>query len=402
MSPHASTDQDCSRSSSAHDWLNYLKHEPQDASWLLQYERNIFDAIQAGLSRNDLFHNAVELLMLVFPFYALICGHVRYWSPLLFDALADAQTLRDSAMQIQILTRLGESYSVVGKQAEAQNAFALAIERASEKQTDDVLLAAYMGLARLQAFHLNQNFDAGVLDKIAGLSRRVTDRNLRAMAHQMLAAGYNAIGEETEALGYAQTAYAYWHQQKHDLNIGQTAFVMAVIQRKLRRFGLAERYLMISQQAFARTTYSRQYGLSAYEEGVHNLKQGYHDTAEQWFSLSLKEFVALDSPYDVAMAHHALGLAQTALKQFNDARQHLRQAVEAWAQIHNQFELASACQALAYLEGVAGNPALALEWVDRASAECNQLPATIKKRLRLQQDIDETRREILANDFSGL
>lgn len=395
----AYTPSDCSQAGPAPDWLASLKSTPRDSSWLTQHEGNLLDSIQCGLNTPHLFHAAVELLLLVFPFFALVRGRARLWWPLLLDALTGAQELRDLPMQIQILTRLGDSYNHFGQQAAAQNAFTLAIQHAHQKRTDDMLLAAYIGLARVQTFYLNQQFNEEVLRQLATLSRTVNDRMLQATAYQMLAAGLNSIGDGAAALGYAQTALAYWRRQRDFLGQGQTAFVMAVIHRKLSRFTIAERCLQLAQEAFARTSYMRQYGLSAYEEGVHCLNQGAAEAARQWFEMSLNEFLGLDSPYDTAMARHALALAQTALKQYDAARDNLTQVIVQWEHLHNQFELASAYQALAYLEGVAGNRAAALNWIERADAECRTLPAVIQKRERLQHDIDETRREILENDF---
>lgn len=396
------TSSNCSQAGTAHEWLASLKSKSPDSGWLMQHEGNLLDSIQCGLNTPPLFHDAVELLLVVFPLFVSVRGRARLWWPLLLDALGGAQDLRDRTMQIQILTRLGESYSIFGQQAAAQNAFLLAIEHARSQHADDLLLAAYIGLARVQSFHLNQQFDEAVLHQLAALSRTVADRTLQATAYQMLATGMNSMGAGAAALGYAQTAFSYWRSQRNFLPMGQTAFVMAVIHRKLGRFVIAEACLHVAQAAFARTSYTRQYGLSAYEEGVHCLKQGQPETAEQWFNLSLNEFLGLDSPYDVALARHALALAQTDLKQFDTARQNLRQVIVQWEHLHNQFELASAYQALAYLEGLAGNLAAALDWVERADVECQQLPAAIEKRRRLQHDIDETRREILTNDFNAV
>jgi len=394
------TSSNCSRADTASEWLACLKQQSlQDASHLMQYEGNLLDAVQIGLNTPHQFHDAVKLLLLVFPYFAQLQGRARLWWPLLYDALNEAQTLRDLPLQIQILTRLGESYSLLGDHAAAQNAFTLAIEHARHKRRNDMLLAAYIGLVRVETFYLNQQYDAAIVQQLVDLSRLVSDRALQATAYQMLATGLNSIGDGVTALGYAQTAFAYWYARQNHLYSGQTAFVAAVIHRKLWRFALAERWLEIAQTALARTSYARQYGLSAYEEGVHCLKQGQAETARQWFDLSLTEFRRLDSPYDTTMAQHGLALAQTALTQYDAARDHLTQVIVQWERLNNQFELASAYQALAYLEGVAGNRAAALMWIERAEAACQQLPTAIQKREWLRQQIDDTRCEILDNRF---
>ncbi|HEX2906237.1 MAG TPA: hypothetical protein VHO69_05210 [Phototrophicaceae bacterium] len=383
----------------AREWLAYLQKYQPDTSLLLAHETDLHEATRRGLQIDWEVEDAIELLMLVFPLFGLVLAHLETWWALLLDALDQAQKLRNSATQIKILTQLGESYVVFGKQAAAQNAFVLALERARERRWQEMMLAAYIGLVRAQTYHLNHEFNVNLSHQLAALADAVRDEKLRALAHQTLATVYGVVEDWPLALGHGQTAYFYWQHQKDHLGMAQTAFLIAVIYRKMRRFDLATFFFDRSQESFAQTNYTRQYGLNAYEEGVACLQTNDYEAAEQWFQMALQEFNQLSSPYDLAMSHHGLGLALTGLRHSENARQHLKQAIFLWQQLNNQYEQANAYQAMAYLEGLEGHRETALAFIERAERECRKLPPAVKKCERLQKHIEETRREILANEF---
>lgn len=379
------------------EWLHYLRNHPQDASWLLRRESELLQDINTELQFPPCFQDAVALLITVFPFYALVRAHARQWGKVLRDALIIAQDLRDSEIQIQIFTHLGASYAVFGKPHSARTSFEIAAERAKERRLVEMRLAAYIGLVRLQTYHLNGEYDPELLDQVVYLMRQAQDNLLVGMAHQTLATAYGFIEDWKAALGYGQTAYGYWLLLNERLYLAQTAFLLAVVYRKLRRFDLAERFLKRSREAFAETGYARQYGLSAYEQGAVNLQHQEWAAAKNWLQIAYRAFKNQESPYDIAMSHHALALAETGLGQLESARENLKISLEYWKQLNNQYELANAYQALAYLEGRAGNREAGLWWLDEAEKICAGLPSYILKRERLRTLIANTRDELLNN-----
>jgi hypothetical protein len=79
------------------------------------------------------------------------------------------------------------------------------------------------------------------------------------------------------------------------------------------------------------------------------------------------------------------------------ARENLKISLEYWKLLNNQYELANAYQALAYLEGRAGNHETGLRWLDEAEKICAGLPSYILKRERLRKLIADTRNELVNN-----
>src|SRR6266540_2668896 len=87
---------------SVQDWLKQVQAHADDRAWLTTQEDALFSVIQDGLQVHHTFHAAIEILLLVFQHFAMVLYHVQRWSSLLIDALLEAQSLRDSEMQIRI------------------------------------------------------------------------------------------------------------------------------------------------------------------------------------------------------------------------------------------------------------------------------------------------------------
>lgn len=374
MASHSSTNRGGFTASTAPEWLAYLKREPHDSSWLLRYEGNVFEAVRTGLSKNFYFHDAVELLMMVFPFYALVCGGIRHWWPLLFDALADAQTLRDSAMQIQILTRLGESYLVFGKHAEAQNVFALAVERAREKQMDEMMLAAYIGLIKVQTTQISDYLNNQVINHALSLAKGVNNLALKAMLYQTLGMMYTYHNETVLAFGYGQTAYVLWHHLRNELEMGRTAIVLTQAARVAFRFELSATFLERAQQHLAKTELARQEAQTAYEKGCLYLEKQDYVEAQQWLELALQEFVSLGLENQIAGARHALGLAQVELHLYDEARTNLKAALGIWQNLKYWHEQVNVLYALGYLAFRLRDWENAREAWEQADGLCDNIP----------------------------
>ncbi|NWG18626.1 MAG: hypothetical protein HXY41_18550 [Chloroflexi bacterium] len=379
----------------ARAWLHRVENHLQVSDWLLRYEQKLFEIIGTELSKPCCFLDAAALLVNVFPFYGLVRSQARRWWPLLMDALNDAQTLRDSEIQILLLTQLGESYAMSGKPSAARTAFELAAWRAGERRLTEMWLAAYIGMVRLQTFYLNKNYDPELLNKVANLMTETQDALLIGMAQQTLATAYVFIEEWTLALEYSQAAFLYWLRVGETLYLAQTAFLIAVIYRKMRRFALAKQFFQLSRNASANTGYVRHNGLSAYEQGVLSLEQQDYAAARNWFQSAYGAFKNLEGPYDIAMSHHSLGLAETGLGLLESARENLIIGASYWEQLENDYELANAYQALAYLEGRAGNIEAGLKWLEKADKVWGRVPSFITKRERLRKAIDDTRNELL-------
>lgn len=398
MSPYSSkAGRDCPEASNPHEWLSCLNHEPPDTGWLSRNEDVLFAGVQRGLSQTFYFHDAVELLMLVFPYYALVQMHTRRWWPLLFDALADAHNLRDSAMLVQILTRLGESYIVFGKHAEAKNAFSRAIERAHEKQIAEMLLAAYIGIIKVEITQMSDGFDDAIVQHALQLANQVNDLTLKASLEQTLAMVYVYRKETALALGHGQTAYALWQKLQNHLEMGRTAIILSQAYRISAQYDRSVHFLETAQEHFVKTDLARQEAVTAYEKGCLYLEQGQPSFAQEWFELALQEFKVVGMDHQIAGAAHALALAQIERNDIVNARTNLQAALHTWQDLKYWHEQANALYALGYLDFKTEQWDKARESWKQALHLCNKVPeAAFRSALEAQiigalQELDDFR-----------
>jgi tetratricopeptide (TPR) repeat protein len=344
-------------SDSVTDWLRYIKHAGEPLNWLSPYEDNLLTLLRQGLNRERQFRKSHELLTLVFPYFALSLSHTEEWSPLLRDALLMAQDIKDNDLQVKVFRWMGEAYLKVGKHEPARKVFSTALERAEAGQIDDMKVAVYIGLFKLQWFNLKQNITQPLVQQALDTANHIQDRALQADLFDSLAFAYTRLAETEIALGYGQTAFAYWMSIKNHSGIGRTAYTNAAIYMQIgqhkdniRFLTPAMSFLEIARDELAQTDDKWQYPLLAYEQaGIYFQREEFEEAAS-WYQQSLSEAEQMNSPHHVVIAQHGLGLALSKLKQFSSARRFLYMAFNHWDDLHNSYEKASLLAGLADLE----------------------------------------------------
>ncbi len=344
------------------DWLRYIKNSDKPFNWLIPYEANLLSLLQTGLNRERDFRKSYDLLTIVFPYFALNLSHSEQWSPLLADALLMAQDIQNNEFQVKVFRWMGESYLKIGQHQSARSAFSTALERAETGQIDDMKVAVFTGLFKLQWFDLRQNVSQMLVEQALATARCVEDLKLRADLYEALAFAYGRMRETKVALGYGQTALVYWQSLNDSSGLGRAAYTLAAVYTQItqitedKRFlKYAIQYLEMAHDALSQTNDVWQYPLLAYERAVIYYQLEEYETAASWFQQSLQEADRINAPHYVVIAHHGLGLAQAKLSQFNSARHYLLKALESWITLKNNYEQASVLVGLADLELCAGN-----------------------------------------------
>jgi tetratricopeptide (TPR) repeat protein len=373
------------RVKNACEWLKGYQAAPK---WLATREDALHEAIQYSLNMPQFFHCGVDLLLQAFPYFGLVLSHTARWSPLLMDALVGALDLRDNAMIVRILTQMGDDYMAHSKPSAARDAFTQALERTQMEQTDEHLLAAYIGLIRLQALNPDDTFHPLLVEHTLALARQVGIPEFTASAYQAVALAYTHRKETRPALGYGQMAYVAWHHLGNELEMARTAFTLASACRAAERHDQAGRYLEFAEAQFLQTEYAQQYGVLAYEIGASYFERNKYEIACQWLSKAAEEFREYNRPYYIAASHHALGLAYRKLHNYAKAKFHLTTALEMWQRIGNRYEEANAYFGLGYAELSQGNKAEARSLFQQALDVCYQIPA-MNSRQELERDILE-------------
>jgi len=319
----------------ARDWSQQIQDHPDDSQWLSRQEDTLYPVIQSSLYKPPAFHDAVELLMRVFPHYALVLFHVKRWSPLLLQALVQAQDLRDNEIQIRILTHIGEAYQTLDKNEAAYEAFQIALARAGEGQFKAMMLAAYIGLIRMQSVSMGDEYDPNLLTQALVLSHEIDDLALKAALHQSLSLANIHTRETVAAIEHGQIAYVYWHYLKNDLERAKTLYLLSAAYRFMWRLKQAEELLQKAAEGFENTSYNRQYTFLAYEAGALYLQRKEYEAATQWLMMALREASNIDYTALIISSQHGLGIAQTGLGQFDEAEANLQHAINGWQTIKN-------------------------------------------------------------------
>lgn len=359
---------------STRGWLDMMYQHSDNGRWLSEHENDLYTATKDGLHKPPTFHDAVELLLLVGPYYAFVVLHTKQWLPLFLEAYLQAQDLRDNELQIQILTQLGEAYLSTGKNEMARESFKIALERAREGAVKESELLTYIGLIRIQSVSMGDEYDPELMARALALSYEVPDVSLKAETHQTLALGYIYTGETTAAIEHGQIAYIYWHSLKNSVGLGRTLYVLSAAYRFIWALKRAEELLQMAAEYFSNTDYMRQYTFLAYETGALYIQRKDYEAARQWLKIALGEAINIDYTALVVSCQHGLGIAETGLGGFDEAERYLLEAIQGWERLKNPYELANAYQALGNLENKRKRAKSALKHLEKAKALCEKLP----------------------------
>jgi tetratricopeptide (TPR) repeat protein len=355
------------------EFLDNLPQHKHDPKWLAAHADRLYNTLESALNQPPQVNDAIEGLIAICP-YVFTRSDFKRWSSLLFDALINAQLLQDDQLQARVWAQMGESYYMAGQHSEARQAFETALERARQGRTQEMLLAAYIGIIKLQSYRLDEGFNIEFVQEALLLARQVGDLTLQMQLFTALTFVFTRRQETQTAINYGQMAYIYWHKTGNVLETARTALMLADAYRLAENMAQAERFLEVAASLFTEVEYARSYWLIAYETGVLYLHHQEYVSAQQWLMLALREADKLDHPYNLALSYHSLGIAETGLKRFDAAAKSLQSALSIWEKLDHLHYRAHVYQALGYLEGQRGNIQEAFDYLHAAQRVCSQTP----------------------------
>jgi tetratricopeptide (TPR) repeat protein len=353
--------------------LDELLVHKTDLKWLAANADMLYGTLESALNYPPQVNDAIEGLIAICPYMFTRSDFKRWWS-LLFDALIGAQLLQDDDLQARVWEQIGESYYVSGQHLEAQQAFETALERARRGLTQEMLLAAYIGIIKLQSYRLDNSFKLELTSEALVLAQQVGDLNLQMRLFSALTFVFTRRHETRTAMGYGQTAYAYWHKTGNAIEMARTTLMLADACRLIENLVQADRFLEVATSLFTQMEYNPSYCLIAYETGVLYLYYHEHATAQQWLLLALREAEKTGHSYNLALSYHSLGIAELGLEQFDEAEDYLQKAHVLWDKLDHHYHHAHVYQALGYLEGQRGNIRLAQSYLTAALKKCALAP----------------------------
>lgn len=205
-----------------------------------------------------------------------------------------AQDIKDNDLQVKVFRWMGEVSLKVGKHQIAHDVFLTALERAEAGQIDDMKVAVYIELIKLQWFNLKQNLTQTLVKQALDIAAQIENHALQAELFDALASAYARLSYTEIALGYGQTAFAYWTLVKSHSGMGRAAYTLSAIYMHIgqlkddKRFlNQAISYLEIAHDELAHTDDMWQYPLLAYEQAAIYFQLEEFEEAASWFQQSL-------------------------------------------------------------------------------------------------------------------
>jgi hypothetical protein len=361
-----------------------------DCQWVSDKIDHLHEVIGRAISYEQVAVSTIELLNAIFP-CIIVRDDYHRWNQILSDALVHAQNLKDNEFQMQLWTDLGQNYLQLGLGKEAYEAFTMASERGEDFKAPEMALRGKIGQLLTQAIFQKGHYK-DLIPEILTLAKQVDQPELYALTHYTLARGYILRHETQAAFEHAQIAYIWWHKVKDYAQKADTAMLMAQACRLESQIEQAMRYLKLGEDLIQSPDHQHQLALSDYETGTVELEERQNPgEAEKWYLAVLERLNKLDYPYLTAVTHHALGITQTKLGKFSEARSHLKTANCAWKNLNSGLEQASVCYAIGFLAFKQHKIGSALWWYNQSLKMLEQIadsPSRKQLEERLQEDIE--------------
>jgi tetratricopeptide (TPR) repeat protein len=350
-----------------------LKWYTDDLNWLDQNAEDIYRVIGVGLNTNSLFLDSSKAMLAVMP-YMLQRENYRNWQNLVYDALASVSALTNDALRIQIYILLAQCYILCDETKPARDTFTLAMDIARDREADDLLLKAFIGLLRTETYERPEPLSPTAIEAARKATQKVGDDRLSAWFHQAVAAAYAHRGETQQAMGYGFTALGYCLREKNSLEIVKTTLTLLVAAHFAYLPHYTERLLRLANEHLPHTPSLQLRALVTYEIGCNAHFHGRYATAVEKLARASELFDRLKWARHSALAHHALGLAHIELQSFDEAQSHLEATAKYWERHDNPYEAANIQHALGYLEIQRGNRIAGLAILQQAKLLCQAIP----------------------------
>jgi tetratricopeptide (TPR) repeat protein len=350
-------------------------NRPPD-SWLIVNENAIRESIYDGLRHNPEMRCAFQLLEKLVHIYIVDFFHPAEWSPILEAALIEAQDLRDVPVMTFVISQLAEARYQLGRNKGALAAFEIALDRAQTNDLEQMELAAYIGLIRVQATNLSADFEPDLFEKAIQRTQIIGKSETRAALCQALALAYINRWELAEGLRWARKSFYQWRTMGEDKEAAQTCYLIAVAFRMAQKYKQAIRWLNRGEEYFGFTLYVKQVMLIPHERGVVLYQMNQHESARTWLLESLKVSEDLNASHYIYASQYMLGATQIELDKLDEAERLLNLAKEGWLAYGNNYELIITTIGLSHLSRKREDRMRAEAYLQEAEALITELRST--------------------------
>jgi len=362
-----------------------------DCQWVDDNIDHLNDVIQRAVSYQQIAVSGIELLNAIFP-CVIERDDYRKWEEILDEAMLHAQNMKDNEFMMQLWVELGQNYLQYGRRKEAFEAFTMISERGEDYHVPEMELLGKIGQIRTQAIYQKGHYK-DLIPEVLALAKTLDKPILHAMTHSALTLGYMLRRETVQALEHGQIAYTWWHKLNNFGQKADIAFLMAEACRLASRLEQADRFLKLAEkQNQSSPQYIRKLGVLAYHRGSVEIEQNNPAEAEKSYLVALEHFQQIEYPYLIAATHHALGVTQSKLGKFSEARSNLTTGLKIWSKLESPYDEMSITYAIGFLAFQQGNPGSALRWYNKAQKMLEQI-ADSPSRQQIENSLAEDKKK---------
>ena len=352
--------------------LTHFRERNEDRSYLDQNQEHLQRVLSRSLNTDAAFHEGVATLLSVAHFiYRQDIQPV--WQQITWDALLGALTLKDSALQAQIMNVMSRFNMLEGKHELARQNIEKALARAQEDDNDLALLWAYIRFFEYLVYQPADFSRHEVVKRVLALADRVNEPRTSFALHHALAHFYNRWGDYERALGHGQMAYILARRQHSNRDMLKACYVLVGICRI--NFSPAARHFLRVAESVDETHLSiiDQVSVLAQQCGLH-YEMGQYQAAVDGYHDAIALLQHLNRPFHMASCLQGLALAEIRLKRYDDAQTHLEQAEELWKIYGSAYELAHLRFSQGFLEATRGKSRFALRLLGDALQMTDSIP----------------------------
>ncbi|MCC6803608.1 MAG: tetratricopeptide repeat protein [Anaerolineae bacterium] len=320
-------------------------------AWLRSHSQDVYASLRAGLESKPHYTSAIECVV---ELIALVVTDDAWkeW----FDPIADmmaAHPIDDNNLFEKYFREVVADFrGLVGVYGR--------LNRVRPAQVD-ALLQAYIRLFKALIYKHGLELPKPLIDQSLHTASTLDDHIERSRLNHTLALYFLHYGDFPSAEAYARLALNEYEFIEDPGGALDAALSMAVICRNGLRFARAEYFVQRVIDLHPPTHCDKRLATLCYEYAANCYVRDEFAQALDYYQQALGMFEALETPFEVAMCHHALSLVYIQLGNFAEAERLILLARQQWEALGNLYDWVSSFFVEADLELKRGERSLGVK-----------------------------------------
>lgn len=337
--------------------------------WLRSHSQEVYASLRAGLKSKPHYTLAIKCIVEMIALVVTDDGWKAWFDPIA-DIMAahpiDDNNLFERHFRAVVadFRDLVGVYGRLGKVRPAQV---------------DALLQAYIKLFKALVYKHGLELPKSLIDQSLHTAHVLDDHIERSKLNHTLALYFLHYGDFPSAEAYARLALNEYEFIEDPTGALDAALSMAVICRNGLRFARAEYFVQRVIDQHPPTHCDKRLATLCYEYAANCYVRDEFALALDYYQRALTMFQTLETPFEVAMCHHALSLVYIHVGDFAEAERLIMLARQQWETLGNLYDWVSSYFVEADLELQRGERSLGIKKlryaIDMAYTTLEETPA---------------------------